>query len=565
MKNTIFIIGAILFSINTLYSQSKYPTDYFRNPLEIPIILAGTFGELRTAHFHSGIDIKTQRKVGLNVHTAAEGYISRIKISNWGYGKALYITHPNGYTSVYAHLSKFNKNIEAYIKKRQYRTESFETQAFPRANELKVSKDEIIAFSGNSGSSSAPHLHFEIRSSKTEKIINPMLFGLIPSDTKKPNISHLRAYVYGDSSHVNLSNINIPINIKKLQNGLYKASSINAYGKIGFGINTYDMLDGALNKNGVYQIEMFVNGKTYYKHKLETFSFSESKYLDLLIDYPYYATYKRKYQKTHIHPLSRLQIFQKTKEKGYLNIKDKKDYTVKIVVSDFIGNKATIDFNIKGKKAISKIKKKTETTPYYIEYNKKASFKKSYVKIDFPKNSFYENFYLNFKVADSIVTIHKPKLPIHRSYTLSFNVSNLPDSIKEQSYIANIVNKKYYNYRSTIKNDSIFKTTTKTLGQYTLRTDKKNPEIYKCSFYNNQKLTNYRYLSIHAKDTDSGLKSFRGEIDGKWVLMEYNTKTHKFTYDFNDKKLKPGKHLFTFVVKDNVNNTTEYSSTFYIK
>lgn len=565
MKQILFTVTCIIICINTLTCQSKYPKDYFRNPLEIPIILAGTFGELRTAHFHSGIDIKTQRKIGLNVHVAAEGYVSRIKISNWGYGKALYVTHPNGYTSVYAHLSKFSKKIEAYIKKRQYRTESYETQAFPRPNELKISKDEIIAFSGNSGSSAAPHLHFEIRNSKTEKIINPMFFGLTPSDSKRPNVSHLRAYVYGDSSHVNLSNINIPISIRKNQNGSYTASTIEAYGKIGFGINTYDMLDGALNKNGVYKIEMRVNGKTYYKHELETFSFNESKYLDLLIDYPYYAKHRRKYQKTHIHPLSRLQIFQKTKEKGYLNIEDQKDYAVQIIVSDFKKNKATLNFNIKGKKAKAKIKKEADITPYFIDFKKNMSFNEKYVNVSFPKNSFYENFYLNFNVSDSIATIHKPNLPIHKSFTLSFNVSNLPDSIKKKSYIASVVNKKYFNYCNTLKNDSIFKTTTKSLGKYTLKSDYKAPSIYKCSFYKNQNLTHFRYLSIYVKDTDSGLKTYRGEIDGKWILLEYNTKTHKFTYDFNDKKLKPGKHLFTFVAKDNVHNISEFSSTFIIK
>jgi hypothetical protein len=529
------------------------------------MILAGTFGELRTTHFHSGIDIKTQKKTGLKVHVAAEGYISRIKISNWGYGKALYITHPNGYTTVYAHLSKFNKNIEEYIKKRQYRIESFETQAFPKPNELKISKDEIIGFSGNSGSSSAPHLHFEIRNTKTEKIINPMLFGLTPSDTKKPNISHLRAFVYGDSSHVNTSNINLPIAMNQVETGVYTSSTITAYGKIGFGINTYDRLDGALNKNGVYKIKMIVNGKKYYEHEMETFAFHESKYLDLLIDYPYYAQHKRKYQKTHIHPLSKLKIFKNTKEKGYLNIVDGKDYTVQILVSDFKKNTSVINFNIKGEKKQPKINKKKETTPYYLEFAKKNSFTKDYVQVDFPKNSFYENFYLNLDVSDSIATIHKPILPIHKSYTLSFNISNLSDSIKEKSYIASIVNKKYFNYCNTIKSDSIFKTTTKSLGKFTLKTDTVNPEIYKCSFYKNQNLKNYRYLSIHAKDKDSGLKTYRGEIDGEWILMEYNSKTNKFTYDFNDKKLNPGKHLFTFVAKDNVNNTTEYSSLFYIK
>ena len=564
MKHLLHPIFCLFFIINSAQAQSKYPSDYFRNPLEIPIILAGTFGELRTGHFHSGIDIKTQRKTGLKVHTAAEGYVSRIKISNWGYGKALYITHPNGYTSVYAHLKKFSKKIEAYIKKRQYRLETFETQAFPRINELKISKNEVIAFSGNSGSSAAPHLHFEIRNTKTEKIINPMFFGLNIPDTRTPNISHLRAYVYGDSSHVNLSNIHLPLSLKKINSNTYQSSTLNAFGTIGFGINTYDLQNGAINKNGVYKIEMFVNGKLYYKHELETFAFHESKYLDLLIDYPFYAKYRRKYQKTHIHPLSKLQIFHKTKEKGYLNVKDGKTYVVKIVVSDFKKNKATINFNVKGTKAISKINEVKEKSPYFVKFNKTNSFQKDYAKVTIPKNAFYENFYLDFNVKDSIISVHKPNLPIHKSYTLSIKVWDLPKEIREKAYIAQI-NGKYLNYCNTVKTDTIFKTSTKSLGDFTLKTDTKNPEVYKCNLYNGRTLHKPKHLTIHVKDRDSGLKSWRGEIDGKWILMEYNTKSHQLTYDFNDKKLNPGKHLFTFVAKDNVNNSTEYSAEFFIK
>ena len=159
----LLFFSLIAFPQGDISVNSAYPTNYFRKPLDIPILLSGTFGELRTNHFHAGLDIKTQQVEGLNVYSAAQGYVSRIKISHWGYGKALYITHPNGYTSVYAHLKKFNNRIEAYIKKQQYKKESFEVHVFPTSTELPVSKDEIIAFSGSTGGFVGPHLHFEIR------------------------------------------------------------------------------------------------------------------------------------------------------------------------------------------------------------------------------------------------------------------------------------------------------------------------------------------------------------------------------------------------------------------
>jgi len=555
----------MLFFFPTANSQQKYPQNYFRNPLDIPMILAGTFGELRTAHFHSGLDIKTQQKEGLKVYTAAEGYVSRIKISNWGYGKALYITHPNGYTTVYAHLKKFNKKIKNYIRKKQYQLEKSQIQLFPKKNELLITKDEVVAFSGSTGGFIAPHLHFEIRSSKTEKTINPMHFGLSPTDTKTPRILHLRAYSLNDSSHVNKSNISIPIPIKQMQSGNYTANKIKAYGTIGFGINTYDQLNGAFNKNGVYKIEMLVNGKTTYTHKVETFSFSESKYINLLIDYSHYANHKRKYQKTFIHPENKLSIIKRTKEKGYLTIKDGLDYQIVIKVSDFKGNISTLTIPIKGDKSQIVIKKDLKKTDNYINHLISNSFEKSGVKIDFSKNTFYDNFYLNFEVKDSVAKIHKPEIPLHKSYNLSFDVSNFNKKQKEKLYIARISNKKYFNYTTTYKTDSIFKTTTRSLGDYKLHSDTTKPKIDKCSFFTGQNLTKYRYLTIRVRDNLSGLKKYRGEIDGKWILMELNVKTNILTYNFNDKKLNKGKHTFTLLATDNVGNTCTFTSSFHTK
>ena len=316
------------------------------------MILAGTFGELRTAHFHSGMDFKTQQKEGLKVYTSAPGYVSRIKVSNWGYGKALYITHPNGYTTVYAHLKKFNKKIEAYLKKKQYALEKDEIQLFPKKEQIQISKDEVIAYSGSTGGFIAPHLHFEIRNTKTENIINPMHFGLVPSDNKRPVINHLRAYILKDSSHINKSEIAIPISIRQTQTGIYQAETVHAFGNIGFGINTYDQQDGAMNKNGIYKLEMFINGKKTFSHKVETFSFEESKYINLLIDYPFYAAHKRKYQKTFIHKKNKLSTYNRDLSDGTILVKEGSAYQVEIRVIDFAGNRASLYIPVSGRKKL---------------------------------------------------------------------------------------------------------------------------------------------------------------------------------------------------------------------
>ena len=163
LKNLLLPVMVLLGMIASAQTESKYPKNYFRSPLDIPMSLSGNFGEIRPNHFHSGLDLRTNSREGLNIYAVADGYVSRIKVSPYGYGKAIYITHPNGYVSVYGHLSAYSGAIAEYIKKAQYEKESFEVELFPAKDEIKVTKGQVIAFSGNTGGSGGPHLHFEIR------------------------------------------------------------------------------------------------------------------------------------------------------------------------------------------------------------------------------------------------------------------------------------------------------------------------------------------------------------------------------------------------------------------
>lgn len=548
------------------FSQKKYPTNYFRSPLDIPIEFAGTFGELRNNHFHAGADIKTQRKKGLKIYATADGYVSRIKVALWGYGKVIYITHPNGYTTVYAHLSKFGDGIQEYVKDIQYKKKNYETgNIYPKKDEIPIKKGQIIGYSGNTGGFIVPHLHYEIRDSKTEHIINPLLFGLKANDDKAPIIKKLMGYPIESKSRINNSYRKQIIEFKKTSDSTYTTNRITAIGKIGFGINVYDLLGSALNKNGVYSIEMNVNGKRYYYHDVETFSFPESKFINLLIDYPHFAKYKSRIQKMFREKANKLSIYENLINDGIIDVKEGFSYQVEIIAKDFSGNTTTLKVPVVGKKSPSLLRRLLDTTNYKILAANFNKFSKKGITIAFPKNTFYKDTYLDFEVDKESIKVHRPNIPLDKRFTITFDSTRYQKKDLDRLYIANINNKKYPSFLKTIKRkDKVF-ATTKTLGNYTLLTDNQKPKIYNSSFKENDSLNSLNYLTIHISDSDSGIKSYEAFIDDEWILMEYDLKNKKLSYDFRDKKLVGNKHIFKLVVSDNVGNTNTYTSTFYRK
>ena len=560
-----YFLMILLVFCNSLHSQKTYPQDYFDPPLKIPIVLAGTFGELRSNHFHSGIDIKTQGKEGVPIYAPADGFVSRIKIAQYGFGKALYIDHPNGYSTVYAHLKKFASPIKEYIKETQYQKESCYTgNLFPKPSKFPVKKGELIGYTGDTGSSGGPHLHYEIRDSATEHIINPLLFGLKVKDTQKPIIKKLLAFPLNNSSRVNKSNEKTIIPLKNLGNGEYKANSTNANGLIGLGIEAFDRLNGAPNKNGIYSLEMHVNGTQVYYHDVETFSFPESKYINLFIDYEHYKKFKRRIQKTHKVAENKLSIYENLINDGVINIEEGINYNISITAKDYAGNSSTIKLPLRGVKNNAIFKEK-DTTAYKIKAIEFNKFKEKEVTIAFPKNTFYKDCYLDFSVNDGIAKIHNPTIPLDKKYTLTFDTSKYSEIEKQQIYIANVTNDKYTNYVTTKKKENKVYTNTKALGSYTLKLDKTKPKIALVNFKENQNVNSLNTLQFKISDKESGINTFNGFINDEWVLMEYNHKKRILTYDLSDKKLVGNKHIFKLVVSDNVKNTEVISTTFFRK
>lgn len=561
MRLTIFLV---LFAIvPLLHAQENYPQDVFQSPLEIPLVLAGTFGELRSNHFHAGIDIKTQQREGLRVLSIADGTITRIKVSHWGYGKALYIAHPNGYTSVYGHLQKFSPEIEAYVKKAQYAKQSYEVELFPDYGELKVTKGETIAFSGNTGGSAGPHLHFEIRSSVSEKPTNPLLYGYEVRDATDPTLVSLYGYPLGVGSQINQSEEKIQLNYSQQADGSFMAEKVTAIGTIGFGINTFDRQDMAANKNGVYAVKQTVNGRVYSEFDFETFSFGETRYINTLIDYAHFYRHRQRIQKCFKEPFNHLSIYKTLYNNGEIDIEEGLSYNVELIISDVAGNSTKLVIPVEGKRETIKIPKDEGKTENFILADKPNNFDLGAAKVYFPANTFYEDFYIRLEKGSDTVAIHDNSVAAHRNFTISFDPSKYTEEERKQLFIAHLDEDYRPSHSKTYKRDGAFTTRTRTLGTYTLVRDSVPPEVRPKNFKEKQWLSNYNYLSMVITDDLSGIDTYSATLNGEWILMEYEPKTNTLTYDFDDERVKATENELKLTVTDNVGNSTTYSTTFF--
>lgn len=559
------VLGVLLLNCMTIWGQENYPKDAFRSPMDIPLILAGTFGELRSNHFHAGIDIKTQQRQGLPIYAIGDGSVTRIKISHWGYGKAIYVAHPNGYTSVYGHLRKFSPSLEEYIKKIQYQKRSYEVEIFPDYGELKVAKGEVIAYSGNTGGSSGPHLHFEIRSSISEKPTNPLLYGYEVRDATNPTVLKLYGFPLSKDAQINQSRNKIQINFSKQKDGTFLADKVRAAGTIGFGFVGHDRQDMAANKNGVYSVQQLVNGKIYSDYSFEKFSFSETRYINTLIDYHHFGKYKQRIQKSFKSPGNRLSIYNTLHNDGKIVVREGLSYNVELLIKDFEGNLVKLRIPVEGKKETIKKEREEKKTDYYVIAKKPNNYDLGAAKVYFPSNTFYEDFYLDLEKGEDTVKIHNNTVPAHRNFTITFDTSKYSENERKQLFIARLDKKLKPNYTSTYKRGDVFTARTRNLGTYTLAKDTTAPKIRTKNFKAKQWLNNYRYLSLYIADDLSGIDSYSATLNGEWILMEYEPKTKTLTYNFDDVILDKKQCELKVVVTDNVGNSSTLSTIFYRK
>ena len=539
-------------------SQTKYPTNYFSNPLQIPLILNGNFGESRSNHFHSGIDIKTQFKEGFKVFSAAEGYVSRIKIAHGGFGKAIYINHPNGYTTVYAHLKKFNNSIEEFVKKIQYKKQSYEVDLYLNTSDLKVFNNEVIGFSGNTGSSSGPHLHFETRKTVNQKALNPLLFGIEIKDTRRPVVNSLYMYKKLKSGSISLP---YKVVLNKINDSTFATKKIKVNGLVSFGLSGFDRQDLAKNKNGIYEISTFLNENLINSMKFDSFFFEESIKINSLIDYSFFVENRKRILKLFLEDENDLSIYS-TKNKGFVDVKQKTELLFKIVAKDIKGNSISINVPLDYENMV----KATLTNSQGVSYSKKIEniiendfeFKNSHVNI--PKNTFLKNRKIKIEHPNDTLKIINPYIPLYKNIKIKFKN---PNNNKGNYLAVKDYNNKELFASSKLNPLNYFELKTKKFGLYFIKNDSLSPEISPLNFKNGDWVSNKKYLKFKILDKESGIKKYKGKINGKWMLFEYEYKKNLISYEFDSFYLSKSKNEVEIELEDMVGNTLIKTFTFY--
>jgi len=560
---TTLTLGALA---QQIFSTNKYPLVDFRSPVDIiPPALAGSFGELRPNHFHSGIDFRTNQREGYPVYAIADGYISRLRVQNSGFGLALYINHPNGFTSVYGHLSRFAPKIAQRVKTLEYEKKTFELDEFPDADLLPVHKGDIIAYSGNRGSSGGPHLHFEIRDTKTESTINPQLFGIQIPDNIPPVIYSLYVYKLNKKPFNEFT----PKQYYQVTgaNGNYKLNTphLSVSGETGFGITVTDKHNGASGTNGVYSIELEVDGKTVFTSSLERFSFENSKAINSHIDYPAFLSTKRSIQKSFVDPGNPLQIYSRLINNGRIEWNDLNIHQVKYIVTDAKGNKSILPFTVQsdGKSVIS-TPDQPDGIPF--SYAIENEFSADGVKVVLPKGTLYNDFNFVYKVKpkplkgaySQIYQLHNNYTPLHVGFNLW---------IKPDASLGNLADKAVIvstggSSQGGVMDNGYIRATPRNFGSYYIAVDTISPSIIPINIADGKNMAGISRMNFKIRDNLSGIKSFNGYIDGKWVLMEFDTKTATLWHTFDD-LTTAGKHQLRLVVEDMKGNAKTYSITFY--
>ena len=527
------------------------------SPLDIPLYLSGNFGELRSNHFHSGIDFKTKGVTGLPIKSVQDGYVSRINVSPYGYGNAIYINHPDGTTTVYAHLENFAPHFESLIRENQYLQETFALTLYFEPDELPVKQGEKIGTGGNSGGSGGPHLHFEIRETEGDIPMDPLpYFKDKIKDTRPPEIRGLKIFPQHNQGIVNGETKNLPITLIKDKSGKQQINrKIAAWGEIGIGIKAYDRMSETTNIYGVHEIILNVDGEEVYHSVMGKFSFGDTRYLNSYIDWDSWDIGGEFYMKSFVDPGNRLK-FNQSSSNGIILIDQEKDYLFEYILKDVYGNTTTLKFVITGK--ISKIPILPEPEDWELIYNLGNTYFDKGIELEIPRG----NLYTNYSIAVDTISAHTPfsplykigeRIPLHSYCPLTLNITS--DTYRDKTKYGVVYNRNTSRswlggeYESGKMNVKI-----RELGDFSIEIDTIPPVIRP---HNETNWTAGKRISFKITDNLSGIASYKGTLNGRFVLFEYDAKTNSLYCKYDPKRMQRGEQTLILTVDDSAGNRSE--------
>jgi hypothetical protein len=562
MRNTILLFfSALSFGV---FGQENLAD--FAAPLDIPLYLAGNFAELRSNHFHTGIDIKTQGVEGQKVLAAEEGKVSRISVSPYGYGLALYIEHPNGYTTVYGHLKKFNDEIAAVVKEKQYEEESFRVDFAPD-EEIKLERGELIALSGNTGGSGGPHLHFEIRRTADSHPLNPLKFGFDIKDDIAPRIRGVRFHPLSDTTLINGKNEAVSMVVQGASGKyhLKSGSEFKVYGAFGMSVHSLDYLNGYPNKCGLYEVHLSVDEETICRQQFDELDFATTRHINAYKAYDVYRKNRWHYHKSFIEPGNELEIYlPETKNRGVINIKTAGSHQVNYVVKDAYENISTLDFSFETLAEPNGALPEAKPYDAYFSYDQENNF--TYPEefdVIIPKGALYKDLKLNFgrempkpDLLSARYTLHNDMVPLDDYIEIGITAADIPNILRDQVLAARYSTTGSASYITGDWQGDQFEFKSKSFGKFALVADSVAPELRPLTRTSGS-LSNSTVLRFKISDDRSGIGTYNAYLNEKWVLTAYEPKAKTISVIFEGTNPLPSGNELRIELKDAVGNKTE--------
>jgi len=567
---TLLVVGLSLLSMHE--PNANYPEGQFSSPLNRQFQLSGTFGELRTNHFHAGLDIKSKYGMaGDSVYAAATGYISRIKVDAYGYGNVIFIDHPNGYTTVYAHLDRFAPIYQAYVKEQQYKQQEFEVDLYPAPFQFPVSPLNQIGILGNTGHSYGAHLHFEIRHTDTQIPINPLHFGFPIPDQIPPIIQQLIAYQFDDAGQLIQSNVLQP---KLRSPGVYgfdKPFEIGAR-RVTFGVRAFDYQDGVANQNGIYSLACTTDNEDSFAFAMDEIPIQDTRYLNAHIDYHQKIYQNRFFHRCYSLEGNKLPIYFRGVDQGMIYLNTEQPRQVSIAVADFNGNVSKVNFEVVRNHDLFSPVALMPPFELLAVPDEVSILTDPGIQVVWPKGSFYEKIPLEIIPLPGIAKgdfcpryeITPSDIPVHYYFDIAIEGKNIPENLHDKAFLARCdANGRISNCGGTWVGNNV-SSSVRQMGTYTLRVDTIPPTISTYKFSSNmsawKKMSFKISDNVKAREKAQDLR-FSAWVDGQWILMALDGKTGTLTHEF-DGRIAKGEHQLIVKVWDDRNNERVLQKSF---